>query len=55
LYFRVFLALVFTALLIWAGVRGAGWLDIFGGTVTTAAFWTVTIAAFRGIRISNLR
>jgi hypothetical protein len=55
LHFRVFLALAFTVLLIWGAVRGADWLDVFGGAVATAAFWTVTIAAFRGIRVDNLR
>jgi len=54
LYLRVFFAMVFTGLFIWAVVRGLDWLDLFGIAVATAIFWVVTYAAFRGIRISHL-
>lgn len=51
LYFRVFLALVFTGLLIWRVVSGLDWMDIFGGAVTILTFWVVTIAKFRGVQV----
>jgi hypothetical protein len=51
LYLRVFFGLVLTGLFIWAAVRGLDWLSLFGIAVTTAIFWVITLARFRGVRI----
>jgi hypothetical protein len=51
LYFRVFLALVLTGLLIWRAVSGLDWVEISGGAVTILTFWAVTIAKFRGVQV----